>query len=91
MAAFARLDKTSKTTIGRFLLKLVIGLVIARMVDGNYLALVSRWLSFYALFAAASAFLRRQPVSAQSFTGWDEALWLVFIASALDIVAPPLA
>ena len=81
---FAKLDKISRATITRFVLKLAISFLIARLVEGDYAVLVSSWLAFYALFAAITALMFKQKVADSSFNGWDEASWLIFIAAGID-------
>lgn len=85
----ARLDQTSRRTIGRFAFKLAVAFLVASLLGGerNYLDSVAAWLSFYALFAVVSGLLVKQSAGARSFSYWDEATWLLLIASLLQAVS----
>lgn len=86
-----QLDKISRDTIGRFVLKLCISALIASMGDLGYILGTSWWLALYALVTAAIALLMRQRFPTKSFNHWDEAWWLIAVSQGLRIVHKTIA
>lgn len=86
--ASARLDQTSRRAIGRFVLKLAISMLAAQVfvTERSYLEALAAWLVFYAVFAAVSGFLVKEAVADRSFSFWDEATWLLLVASSLQMI-----
>ncbi|WP_173087881.1 hypothetical protein [Devosia sp. 1635] len=85
----ARLDLTSKRTIGRFVLKMVTSFLVANFLAGErgYLEGVAAWLAFYALFAMVGSLLIKEAIAARSFNYWDEAAWLMLAACIVHIIS----
>jgi len=79
-----QMDQVSRQSVGRFVLKLCISVLIASHGKTGY-AGTSTWLGLYAAFAAMVAMLLGQRLPTKSFNHWDEALWLV--AAALGMRA----
>ncbi len=84
----AKLDPTSRRTIGRFILKLIISLLIAQLLTSgqSYPEAVSAWLAFYALFAMFGGLLIKGAIVARSLNAWDEASWLLLIAGLMHLI-----
>ncbi len=82
----ARLDKKSRSTITRFIVKLAICALIATFVTEHRLVSIASWLSFYALFAAISGLISKEQIAEHSFNSWDEALWLVLVSTGLQMM-----
>lgn len=84
-----RLDPTSRRAIGRFVLKLAISMIAAQVfvTERSYLEALAAWLVFYALFAAISGFLVKETIADRSFNFWDEATWLLLVASSLQMIS----
>lgn len=80
------LDSVSRATVGRFVVKVNLSLLIALFSKSSLLLSASRCLQLYALLMAAIAVLTRQRYSPDSFNHWSEALWLAFVAAGLQLL-----
>lgn len=80
------LDQTSRDTLGRFGLKVLIAVVIAGVGQNGLLIATSGWLSLYATFTAVLAIVFRQRIPAPSFNHWDEAMWLSTLSMGLRLI-----
>ena len=80
------LDQTSRDTLGRFVLKVVIAVLIAGIGQTGLLIATSGWLSLYATFTAVLAIAFRQRIPAPSFNHWDEAIWLSTLSMGLRLI-----
>jgi hypothetical protein len=70
-----KIDEVSSRTVGRFVAKLALALVLAALA----------WLSVLAWFTAILAVMRRYRFDPDPFTSWDEVLWLMFLAHGLRL------
>jgi hypothetical protein len=84
-AMIVQLDQVSRQTIGRFILKLCISVLIASHGKSGY-AGTSGWLGLYAAFAAVVAMMLGQRFPTKSFNHWDEAWWLVAASLGIRII-----
>ena len=80
------LDRTSRDTLGRFALKLLLAVLIAGMGKTGLLIATSGWLALYATFTAVLAVMFRQRIPTPSFNHWDEALWLSTLSMGLRLI-----
>ena len=83
----AIMHENTKEHIGRFIIKISIAALIAKIVKhDNYLFSFSFWVFAYAAFAILYAVLRGERFSRDRFSYWDEAMWLG-AAAAISQVA----
>ncbi len=87
MIMTARLDKTSRNTIGRFGFKLVFALVFAGLSRQAFFLVTSLWLSLYAVATCVIGIITRDRLKRYSFSHWDEALWLAAGAALFKVLA----
>jgi len=80
------LDQTSRDTLGRFALKVLIAVLIAGIGKTGMLIATSGWLTLYATFTAVLAVMFRQRIPTPSFNHWDEALWLSTLSMGLRLI-----
>lgn len=80
------LDRTSRETLGRFGLKILLAVLIASMSRTDYLLATSGWLAFYAMFTGTLAIMFRQRIPTPSFNHWDEAMWLATLSMGLRLI-----
>lgn len=87
MTVAARLDGTSRNTIGRFGLKLVFAFIFAALSRQDFCVGTSLWLSLYAVSTCAIGLLTRDRLLRYSFGHWDEALWLAAGAALFKVLS----
>lgn len=79
------LDAVSRATVGRFVWKCYIALVIALFARSNIAETASKCLLLYAALMILVALFTRQRYYAGSFNHWSETLWLAFVAAGLHL------
>jgi len=81
------MHEETKEHLGRYLTKVIISALIARIIKhDNYLLSFSLWVFLYAVFAAIYAVLERQRLSRDNLSYWDEAIWLGATALMLQFI-----
>lgn len=79
--ADAVLTRSSRNTVARFAIKVVASLVLSQIGEIGKQVGFDGWVCLYALCCAIVAVLRRDRFPTKEFNHWDEALWLVALAS----------
>lgn len=80
-----RLDKESRATIWRFIIKLVVSLILGTLGEIGRTVGADGWLALYALWSGAVALMKGQRFPSNGFNYWDEALWLVAASAGLAV------
>lgn len=79
-------DMESHRTFWRFRWRIALALVLTAVSREPTLMMLSAMLSMLALFTAMHAFVRRKRFETDRFCGWDEALWLMFLAHGVRLL-----
>lgn len=87
----ARLDQTSRVTVLRFGMKVMLSMLLALVDAAGYLLGLSLWLALYAICNIIIAVYAGQRFPTKSFNHWDEVLWLSTSAMGLQLVERVLA
>lgn len=74
------LNVRSADVIWRFSLKVGIGGIISTFDRYPFCLAMGKWIGLYAFVTLCFALLRRETFEPDTFTRWDEALWLLAVS-----------
>lgn len=74
------INSRSKDVITRFVLKVIIGGGIAALDPHPFCLAMAKWIGLYAAVTPTFALLRYESFERDTFTRWDETLWLLAVS-----------